>query len=437
MKYRIGIVERDNMYLERLVEFLRSHHGDSLEVNIADGSSTDWMDVELDDLDMASMKYEALFIGDDIAVETSKIPSGVQIAYLTAEASGENYLEISKYQRLEQIYRQIIDVCKINDTVEGKAEDKPEETGNSKDLELFTENKNGEVYRAYRLSDDDDTNACGLEMKMLVNNKIPGLARVTYCEDVINYTITNKIGLVDFVRKNRDYCGKRKLLKVFYNIFDTMLGLEEYMLLSDKLLLMPEEIYLDEESLETALLYFPFSGAENKQNAAQLLYDLTELCSRLRNSLKEDASKETEGNPGAGQENRTGKEENAGTEIFSELQHTAKESLKLKKKTVLLSDTKPAAYLVRKKTGEKVLINRNIFKLGKDEQYVDYCIKGNPTVSRNHADIVRKQDGFYVVDKGSLNHTFLNGKLIEPKKAQKLKKGDLVQIADEVFEFNS
>ena len=82
------------------------------------------------------------------------------------------------------------------------------------------------------------------------------------------------------------------------------------------------------------------------------------------------------------------------------------------------------------------MIDKNIFKIGKDANYVDYCIKGNPTVSRNHADIVKKSDGYYAVDKGSLNHTFLNGRRLEEQEYEKLEPGDLLQVADEVFEFN-
>ncbi len=92
---------------------------------------------------------------------------------------------------------------------------------------------------------------------------------------------------------------------------------------------------------------------------------------------------------------------------------------------------------MRKRTGEKILINRNLFKLGKDASYVDYCIKDNPAVSRNHADIVRKPDGFYLVDKGSLNHTFVNGKKLAADEYRKLENGCLMQLADEVFEFRN
>ena len=92
-------------------------------------------------------------------------------------------------------------------------------------------------------------------------------------------------------------------------------------------------------------------------------------------------------------------------------------------------------YLIRKRTREKIVINRSLFKLGKEAAYVDYCISDNPTVSRNHADIVKRQDGYYLVDKNSLNHSFVNGKKLVADEYRKLENGCLIQLADEVFEF--
>lgn len=92
-------------------------------------------------------------------------------------------------------------------------------------------------------------------------------------------------------------------------------------------------------------------------------------------------------------------------------------------------------YFVRRSTGEKIVIDKDIFRLGKDAACVDYVVDNNPTISRNHADIERKEDGFYVRDKGSLNHTFVDGKKIAPKEAVKLTSGSLLQLSDEVFEF--
>ena len=99
------------------------------------------------------------------------------------------------------------------------------------------------------------------------------------------------------------------------------------------------------------------------------------------------------------------------------------------------ADNEPKqVYLLRKRTDEKIVIDKDIFKLGKDASCVDYCISDNPTISRNHADIIRKKDSFFVKDKGSLNHTFVDGKKLEPDRLVKIESGSLVQLADEVFE---
>ena len=92
-------------------------------------------------------------------------------------------------------------------------------------------------------------------------------------------------------------------------------------------------------------------------------------------------------------------------------------------------------YLLRKKTNERVEINKNIFRIGKERSYVDYCIADNSAVSRSHADIIRKNNEFYIVDNNSLNHTFLNGMQIPSSQMQKLEDFMVIKLADEVFEF--
>jgi pSer/pThr/pTyr-binding forkhead associated (FHA) protein len=49
---------------------------------------------------------------------------------------------------------------------------------------------------------------------------------------------------------------------------------------------------------------------------------------------------------------------------------------------------------------------------------------------------VRKSDGFYVKDMGSLNHTFVNGVKLQQNEPKKLESGYLIQLADEVFEWH-
>lgn len=93
------------------------------------------------------------------------------------------------------------------------------------------------------------------------------------------------------------------------------------------------------------------------------------------------------------------------------------------------------ACLVRKKTGEKIIIRGEVFRLGKEPAYVDYCIKNNPAVSRSHADILLKSQGYVMVDNNSLNHTYVNGIQLAPKEQTVLTDGSLIALADEEFEF--
>ena len=44
-------------------------------------------------------------------------------------------------------------------------------------------------------------------------------------------------------------------------------------------------------------------------------------------------------------------------------------------------------YLLRKYDGSKIIINKELFKIGKEERYADYRIIDNAAVSRMHAEI--------------------------------------------------
>ena len=181
---------------------------------------------------------------------------------------------------------------------------------------------------------------------------------------------------------------------------------------------------------ENAGFYLAEDIATEGGDVEELIADMIAICGELGAKAEESSG-----------ENRTtdeettsdDAEENGATDVFDELQKAADDSLELKNGTRKLNEKLP--YLVRRSTGEKIVINRNIFKLGKDAAYVDYFVDNNPTVSRSHADILRKKDGYYAKDKGSLNHTFVDGKKLEPETSVKLKSGSLLQLSDEVFEF--
>lgn len=91
--------------------------------------------------------------------------------------------------------------------------------------------------------------------------------------------------------------------------------------------------------------------------------------------------------------------------------------------------------LVRESTGETITINKPVFRLGALESSVDYCVLGNGTVSRRHANIVARSGGYYVVDLNSKNKTLINDVPIEPQVEIELKDGDRVSLSNEGFVF--
>ena len=67
-------------------------------------------------------------------------------------------------------------------------------------------------------------------------------------------------------------------------------------------------------------------------------------------------------------------------------------------------------------------------------RYVDLVIPDNRAVSRSHADILCQEDGYYVRDNNSTNHTYLNGQAVSPGQLVRLEDGARLRLADEDFE---
>ena len=88
----------------------------------------------------------------------------------------------------------------------------------------------------------------------------------------------------------------------------------------------------------------------------------------------------------------------------------------------------------RKNTGESVEINKNIFTIGKEYES-DFIVSNNKAISRRHAVIEKINGNYYLTDKKSTNHTYLNGEILEPERAYVLLDNDNIRIADEEFIF--
>lgn len=93
------------------------------------------------------------------------------------------------------------------------------------------------------------------------------------------------------------------------------------------------------------------------------------------------------------------------------------------------------AYLVRVRTGEKIIINSAEYVLGKEPSQTDYHIKGNPAISRVHAVIMHQGTEYSIADKNATNGTFVNGVKVAPYQKCVLQNCDKIKLADEEFEF--
>ncbi|WP_294239198.1 trypsin-like peptidase domain-containing protein [Pseudobutyrivibrio sp.] len=93
--------------------------------------------------------------------------------------------------------------------------------------------------------------------------------------------------------------------------------------------------------------------------------------------------------------------------------------------------------LLRLKTGEKIVINKAYFTIGKDNLHVDYCMKDNRTISRQHVIFKQAKEGLYIEDNNSTNGTWLNGKKLVFGRAELVRNGDLIRISNEEFEYQA
>ncbi len=94
--------------------------------------------------------------------------------------------------------------------------------------------------------------------------------------------------------------------------------------------------------------------------------------------------------------------------------------------TVVIGDAIAASaikpYLLRSSNNERILLDRPIFHIGKERSYVDYCISGNPTISRSHADFINRNGQ-------------LNGEMIPSNTEIPLSHGTKIRLSNEEFEF--
>lgn len=99
------------------------------------------------------------------------------------------------------------------------------------------------------------------------------------------------------------------------------------------------------------------------------------------------------------------------------------------------ADKRPTPALIRTKNQEKIIINKNVFRIGKSKVDTDYTLEDNGAISRVHAIIYKRDGACYIKDNDSTNNTYVNGTILKGEKEQLLMKGTKISLADEEFIF--
>lgn len=103
--------------------------------------------------------------------------------------------------------------------------------------------------------------------------------------------------------------------------------------------------------------------------------------------------------------------------------------------TATQANVKKEPYLIRTRNKERIPINKDLFRIGKEPTYADYYIGDNSAISRSHANIISRGGEYYVMDTNSTNHTYVNDIIVPKNMETKISHGDKVRLANEEFEF--
>lgn len=98
-------------------------------------------------------------------------------------------------------------------------------------------------------------------------------------------------------------------------------------------------------------------------------------------------------------------------------------------------EIKKKPFLIKKSDNKKIDIDKNVFTIGREENYVDYFIDNSIYVGRVHATIIQKNNKYYIIDNNSRNHTFVNDNIITSSTEIEINSGDIIRFANEEFEF--
>lgn len=249
---------------------------------------------------------------------------------------------------------------------------------------------------------------------------------------VLAYTIPATLPLSQFLKKQ---LYKGEFLAILSNIMNQLLFFEDQGMPLKKVLLNTKYMYIELSNLHVQLIYMPIEKEFADCNVCEFVQNfiskirfadmqcvncvdqiLHYLDSRMMFSLREFFTFIIE----------LQKEDILKDDIdFGEDETSVLQQMTYKNIT---------PYLVRSRTNALIPIEKKEFLVGKTAE-CDYQINDNRKISRLHCTFRISNGECYIRDENSTNHTYVNGKMIQPGFDVMLKNDDYIRMADEEFKY--
>lgn len=225
-----------------------------------------------------------------------------------------------------------------------------------------------------------------------------------------------------------NYLDSVSIKTILRNLMVTVLKIKENgFLRCENIDTRPEKIFIDRATLEVFLVYLPIKMDEGVYNKNifenELRVQLIKLLNSSANSngedIKEIVYQLSNGSVSLEQLCRFLQESDGG---YLKLREQPRKEIK---KNIIL----------KSRDGKIIFdISKEEFTIGKKAELVDGVISGNAVVSRSHCKVIKKNNEFCVMDLGSANGTFVDGKKLIPNKPVKIDTGTRIRIANLEFQ---
>ncbi len=285
-------------------------------------------------------------------------------------------------------------------------------------MDFSYKTENSRTYLLYAFKGDDSPNP--MLLRIITQNTVPEIAKGSYDVNsfgqVIKYDITGKTTLSKLLSEKVKH---QTLIDAMIGITDAFMKAEDFMIGTENISFDFDLIFIDPLTLKATLICLPFNGERNQTP------NIKDLFNRIMFTAQFDSSENC----------------NYVSKIIDYLVSTSNFSIAefkklLKDITVGVSEeTYLPPHLIRKKTNERIFIDKKTFLIGRQKGVSDYIVSDNSAISRNHARISNQNGNYFLTDENSTNHTYLNGLRIPFDINVKISDGDIIKFANEEFTF--